>query len=167
MARALITSGTYRVALPITVGKSHTEVFSDPFDLDYGDVVPAHWVAGSTPGTLVLAGAQTEVVDDAGTLSHAPAQMYALVGTQSRACVTGAQKAIPWIRGSFTLVISRYPSQKAPVSYVSASLLGSRDLESCIEKIPITADYVGYTELHLAVTHPTAPPAQGPVPGNI
>jgi hypothetical protein len=40
------------------------------------------------------------------------------------------------------------------VSFVDSSLLGLESLDACIEKVAIPANYIGKTELHMAVSHP-------------
>jgi hypothetical protein len=151
-------SGTYRVALPYVViaanKRIHVEALGAPFELRYGDVPPAGWHESWSAGELVFEGIQSEAVDEAGTSSHSPQELFVAVGAGLELCVEEAQKTLPWLRGSFSLVVYRYPGPDAPVTYVDSSLLGDDELESCMEAVPVPEGYTGRATLHMAVSHP-------------
>lgn len=154
-------SGTYRVALPYLViegkKKIEAEALSDPYVLSYGDVAPQGYEKGWTPGGLVIDGVESEPVDEAGKQSHSPEALFVSMRAKIGSCVADAQKTLPWIRGSFSLVVYRYPGPDAAVTFVDSSLLGSPELAKCIEAVPAPDGFTGKSTLHMAVTHPLPP----------
>jgi hypothetical protein len=143
--------GSYRVHLPYRERKGkrwiEAEAISEPAALMYGDAAPAGW-SGAAPGALVFLGAESK-----GALPDGAALARRLKPALDD-CVKEAQSRLPWLRGSFSLVVYRYSGPKA-VAYTDASLLGDATVNACLAKAPLPdGDISGKHLLRFAVTAP-------------
>ncbi|MBI2893890.1 MAG: hypothetical protein HYY06_10085 [Deltaproteobacteria bacterium] len=151
------TTGTYRVVLPYARVESDGrrvpgEATSRPFRIAYGDVAPPGWSGSSTPGGVSLVATDARRVRSGVDPDPAAGDVAAWLSPGIARCVAAARGRLPWMRGTFTLVVYHYPGQVQPVTYVGMSLLGDEALNACLAGLTIDQDIAGSYDLTFEVS---------------